>query len=821
MIKHSAKKLLLIQDFLDIQRKSFYEFIEKGIVKQFQKLNPISRKGLFSVGNPPGSPYRIEGAEGGYWTGKNAELIFFGEHFKLTYPLFSSREAVLNGQTYGGHLYIPVQYKTEEALASWKNPHNQNKQVAAHKDQLLLLPSSRRGSIATDSVIQTQWVCLGFIPFITKRGHFISNGSPRVIVNQLARCPGVFFQKKTTATGFSSRRDEQHSSQNASSKKPAVLQKQSPYFNYVGSSKTASQKSSKKFYADIVPDRGTWLRLEIDKKNCIWARIKRTPKIALPLFLQLFNIDLRQMERELFMRCKGGLSLLAATQSSSSSFFLKNSYLENHPASTSEALKRVIFEVNKLQLEKQARIESVALTRNTYNNEGAQRREKTLDSGYPSVVPGSKHGQTFVRENQFSDQIGLELKLMQQTTSLEMGKKFFYSMLVNPRNYDLSKLGRLRLNKKFNICVSGSQTILTKFDLYQIVKELFERALADGPFDDIDHLKNKRVRTSGELLENQFRLGLTLLEKSIYPKLGSYFKPPGATPSGTAATRHIRGPHSSNETVAPFLVLGDLFQSKHITNSFKDFFNTSPLAQYMDQTNPLAEITHKRRISSLGPGGITRETAGMNIRGIHPSHYGRICPIETPEGKNAGLVNSITIYSRKNNHGYMETPFFRVIESQVHQQCSFSAAPFGGGGPIFLTAEKEEAYQVSPPDINISKFCFLPIKNPVPARKSTTFSQIASDQIDLISLCSLQMISIATSLIPFLEHDDANRALMGSNMQRQAIALMIPERPLVGTGLEARVIADSRVVVQSDTSGYILYVSNEKIIVQTFYKNEK
>lgn len=625
---HSSKNFLLIQDFLDIQRKSFYEFIENGIIKQFHKLNPITRKI------------------------KKAELIFFGEQFKLTYPKFTSREAILNGQTYGGNLYLPVQYKIE------------NK-------------------------VNTEWVCLGMIPFMTKRGHFISNGSPKVIVNQMARCPGVFFQKKIKKT------------------------KKNIY---------------KTFYADIIPDRGTWLRLEIDKKNGIWARLKRTPKIPLPVFLQIFDINLNQIERYLQYN-----------------FLLKNSYLEDHPPSTSSALKRVIFEINKYQLEKQARIESIAVT-------GKELFELT-------------------------EKIDSELKLMQQTTTLDMGKSFLFEKLINPRNYDLSKIGRFRLNKKYNISVSLNQTILTKFDLYHITKDLFERALNDGPFDDIDHLKNKRVRTSGELLENQLGLSLTLLEKSISIKLG---------------TKKIG--------------FYELFQYKHVTSCFKDFFNTSSLVQYMDQTNPLAEITHKRRISALGPGGITRETAGMNIRGIHPSHYGRICPIETPEGKNAGLVNSITIYSRKNNHGYLETPFFRVIESQVQQQLS----------PIYLTAEKEESYQVCPPDINTSNFNFLP-SLPVPARKTTTFSIVASEQIELIGFSPLQMISIATSLIPFLEHDDANRALMGSNMQRQAIALMIPERPIVGTGLEGRVVSDSRVVVQSDTSGYILYASNEKIVIQTVY----
>jgi DNA-directed RNA polymerase subunit beta len=518
----------------------------------------------------------------------------------------------------------------------------------------------------------------------------------------------------------------------------------------------------------------------------VWARIKRAPKLPLPLFLQLFDIDLRLIERQLLVDKKSSkiaaasffpspkkkASLIHPNDLGGSSFLLKNSYFRDHPESTSAALKRFFLEVSKFKLEKQARIESVAVP--------APKSPK--DTSWPQSFLQQLLPQAALTEHselELSEIVELELESMQTSTTLDTGKSFFFEKFLNPRNYDLSKIGRFRLNKKYHISVSLNQTILTSKDVCHITKDLFGRALKDGPFDDIDHLKNKRVRTSGELLENQLGLGLTLLEKSLYTKLWA----------------------ASQQKIS----FSELFEYKHVTNSFKDFFNTSPLAQYMDQTNPLAEITHKRRLSALGPGGVTRETAGMNIRGIHPSHYGRICPIETPEGKNAGLVNSITIYARKNNHGYLETPFFRVIESQVQQQSS----------PIYLTAEKEETYQVSPPDINVSKFNFLPTL-PVPSRKITTFSLVASDQIELINFSPLQMISIATSLIPFLEHDDANRALMGSNMQRQAIALMIPERPIVGTGLEGRVISDSRVVLQSDISGYILYASNEKIIVQTF-----
>ena len=263
------------------------------------------------------------------------------------------------------------------------------------------------------------------------------------------------------------------------------------------------------------------------------------------------------------------------------------------------------------------------------------------------------------------------------------------------------------------------------------------------------------------------------------------------------------------------LTIHSLITTKPINGALREFFGSSPLSQYLDQTNPLAEITHKRRLSSLGPGGISRETAGMAIRGIHPTHYGRICPIETPEGRNAGLVNSITIHARISSHGFIKTPFYNVYQGQIQKQDSSR----NDARPILLSAEQEEDIKIAPSDLKPSKLNFLP-KSRIPIRNGShekEYQRVSREEVEYVALSPIQMISIATSLIPFLEHDDANRALMGSNMQRQAVPLISSERPIIGTGLEPRVVADSGHIVQSKLDGYVSYASRKKVVI--FEKN--
>jgi DNA-directed RNA polymerase subunit beta len=323
------------------------------------------------------------------------------------------------------------------------------------------------------------------------------------------------------------------------------------------------------------------------------------------------------------------------------------------------------------------------------------------------------------------------------------------------------------------------QTTLTPQDLLSATNNLMKAAHGLLKLDDIDHLKNRRVRTSGDLLQNQFGLGLTRLEKNIRLKFDF------------SETR-------SYEVDS----LNFLINSSPVNGALREFFGTNPLSQFMDQINPLAEITHKRRLTSLGPGGVARDTATLAVRGIHPSHYGRICPIETPEGKNTGLVNSITTYARVNSQGLIETPFYKIYKGQIQQQL----------GIFYLNADQEQQLKLATPDLKFSRLKFLP-NSSVPARVGEDFLKITRLEADYIGVSPLQMISIATSFIPFLEHDDANRALMGSNMQRQAVPIIRARRPLVGTGLEARVISDSGHAILASSAGYVFYASGSKIII--------
>ena len=606
---HPHIKSFFIPNFVETQQQSFYSFLEKGLIEELTRRNPITD------------------------VTHDLELLFYPQYYQLNIPELTPTEAILKGKTYACRLYVPAQLTNRQT--------NQ---------------------------IKLQWVLLGNLPLMTKRGHFIINGSPRVIINQLVRSPGIYYQE------------------------------------------SIDTKKKRTFYADLISQRGAWLRLEIDKKRRIWVRMKKMPKIPALIFLQALGFTEKQI--------KTGIRF---------SEFLQNSYLkENHPKTRQEALVTL----------------------------------------YEIAHPNYSKNSTKKEKSQIT---------------AEMGEKFLFRKFMNPRTYNLSSLGRFRLNEKFGLSVDKNQLALTPHDIFFALDYLIKLEYGTVSIDDIDNLKNRRVRASGELIQNQFSIGLLRLEKVIREKL----KKP-----------------KKNITIQ------NLITTKPINGSLREFFGSSPLSQYMDQTNPLSEITHKRRLSSLGPGGISRETAGMAVRGIHPTHYGRICPIETPEGRNAGLVNSITIHSKINNQGFLKTPFYKIYQGQAQKN----------QGPLYFSAKQEEHLKVAPGDLQLSKLGFLPKSN-IPVRLDEEYKRVSRDQVDYVAISPLQMISVATSLIPFLEHDDANRALMGSNMQRQAVPVLLPEPPIVGTGLESRVAGDSGHVLQSKTSGYVSYSSGQKIIIQTFETN--
>jgi len=357
------------------------------------------------------------------------------------------------------------------------------------------------------------------------------------------------------------------------------------------------------------------------------------------------------------------------------------------------------------------------------------------------------------------------------------GQQLLDSRFFDPKRYDLGRVGRYKINKKLRLNVPDTMRVLTPQDILAAIDYLMNLEFDIGSTDDIDHLGNRRVRSVGELLQNQVRVGLNRLERIIRERMTV----------------------SDADTLTP----ASLVNPKPLVAAIKEFFGSSQLSQFMDQTNPLAELTHKRRLSALGPGGLTRERAGFAVRDIHPSHYGRICPIETPEGPNAGLIGSLATHARVNSYGFIETPFYPVEKGRVLKDCA----------PLYMTADEEDDLRVAPGDIPMDENGYI-LGESVPVRYRQEFTTTTPDQVDYVAVSPVQIISVATSLIPFLEHDDANRALMGSNMQRQAVPLLRPERPLVGTGLEAQAARDSGMVIVSRKAGEVSYVDAREIRVR-------
>jgi DNA-directed RNA polymerase subunit beta len=369
--------------------------------------------------------------------------------------------------------------------------------------------------------------------------------------------------------------------------------------------------------------------------------------------------------------------------------------------------------------------------------------------------------------------------------SVSGGQQLLHSRFFDPKRYDLGRVGRYKINKKLRLTIPDAVRTLTPEDVLSTIDYLINLELDVGgaSLDDIDHLGNRRVRSVGELLQNQVRVGLNRLERIIKERMTV-----GETDSLTPA---------------------QLVNPKPLVAAIKEFFGSSQLSQFMDQTNPLAELTHKRRISALGPGGLTRERAGFAVRDIHPSHYGRICPIETPEGPNAGLIGSLATHARVNEYGFIETPFWKVENGVVIKS----------GQPIYLSADLEDECRIAPGDISTDSSGLI-TSDLVPVRYRQDFEKVPPQQVDYVQLSPVQVISVATSLIPFLEHDDANRALMGSNMQRQAVPLLRPERPLVGTGLETQVARDSGMVPITRVNGTVTFVDATAIVIRDDQGNE-
>jgi DNA-directed RNA polymerase subunit beta len=410
---------------------------------------------------------------------------------------------------------------------------------------------------------------------------------------------------------------------------------------------------------------------------------------------------------------------------------------------------------------------------------------KALGLTDSEIFDSLRHPEYFQKTIEKEGQFGEEEALMElyrklrpgEPPTVSGGQQLLDSRFFDPKRYDLGKVGRYKLNKKLRLNVPDSVRVLTPQDILAAIDYLINLEFDIGMIDDIDHLGNRRVRSVGELLQNQVRVGLNRLERIIRERMTV----------------------SDAESLTP----ASLVNPKPLVAAIKEFFGSSQLSQFMDQTNPLAELTHKRRLSALGPGGLTRERAGFAVRDIHPSHYGRICPIETPEGPNAGLIGSLATHARVNAYGFIETPFYKVENGRVRKDLPAA----------FMTADEEDDLRVAPGDIPVDAEGRI-LGSQVPVRYRQDFTTTTPTEVDYVAVSPVQIISVATSLIPFLEHDDANRALMGSNMQRQAVPLLRPERPLVGTGLEAQAARDSGMVILSRTDGEVSFVSADRIRVR-------
>jgi len=621
--------------------------------------------------------------------------------------------------------------------------------------------------------IKEQDVYMGDMPLMTQNGTFVVNGTERVIVSQMHRSPGVLFDHD---------RGKTHSSG-----------------KYL-------------FAARVIPYRGSWLDFEFDAKDIVNVRIDRKRKLPVTALLYALGLDAEEILAEFytkvtFIRGQGGwqipftleawrgqkpafdiidaksgeimfpagqkISPRAANKAAkdgletllipTEEIFGRYSALDLVNDSTGEIYIEAGDEVTPENLEKldQAGIDRIELLdidhvntgpwiRNTLKADKAEDRDHALSDIYRVMRPG-------------------------EPPTRETAESLFAGLFFDPERYDLSAVGRVKLNMRLGLDAEDTITTLRREDILAVVKELVNLKDGKGEIDDIDNLGNRRVRSVGELLENQYRVGLLRMERAVKERMSSV----------------------DVSTVMP----NDLINAKPAVAAVREFFGSSQLSQFMDQTNPLSEVTHKRRVSALGPGGLTRERAGFEVRDVHPTHYGRICPIETPGGPNIGLINSLATFSRVNKYGFIETPYRKVIDHKVTSEV------------VYLSAMEEVKHTIAQANAEVAADGTF-VEDLISAREAGEFLMAPRDHITLMDVSPKQLVSVAASLIPFLENDDANRALMGSNMQRQAVPLVQAEAPFVGTGMEETVARDSGAAISAKRSGIVDQVDATRIVIR-------
>jgi len=730
-------KVVDIHNLIEIQKKSYGSFLQADI-------DPGKRenRGLQAVFN---SVFPIEDFN------QTASLQFVSYTFEK--PKYEVDECRQRGMTYAAPLKVTVR------LVVWDVDEETESQNIRD--------------------IKEQEVYFGELPIMTENGTFIVNGTERVVVSQLHRSPGVFFDSKykTTYSG-------------------KVI-----------------------FSARIIPNRGSWVDFEFDTKDLLYVRIDRRRKLPATVLLRALGYGTEEIlnyfyntehvyvgenglekdfNPELLLGSKARASILAED----GSVYVKEgkkvtrSAIKKMKAAGIERIPVLDDEITGIEEATEPMVaahdivdlgtgEIIVETNEAIGDEWlAQIRERGIEEFDVLFIDNVNVG-SFLRDTLLIDKIAsTEEAIIEIYRRLRPGDPptyetalaFFENLFFNDERYDLSKVGRLKMNHKLELEVPLEQRTLSRDDIMRTVRYLIELRNGNGEVDDIDHLGNRRVRPVGELLQNQFRIGLVRMEKAIKERMSL----------------------SEIETLMPH----DLINAKPVSAVIKEFFGSSQLSQFMDQTNPLSEVTHKRRLSALGPGGLTRERAGFDVRDVHATHYGRICPIETPEGPNIGLIASLSTYARVNEFGFIETPYRIVREGMVTNEVKFHSA---------LEEENQVVAQANrflTPDGAFTE-------ERVSARNKGDFALVEPTEVNLMDISPNQLVSVATSLIPFLEHDDANRALMGSNMQRQAVPLVKTEAPFVGTGIERYVARDSGVTCVARRPGVVESVDATRIVVKT------
>ncbi|MGA7196720.1 DNA-directed RNA polymerase subunit beta, partial [Roseiarcus sp.] len=621
--------------------------------------------------------------------------------------------------------------------------------------------------------IKEQDVYMGDMPLMTPNGTFIVNGTERVIVSQMHRSPGVFFDHD----------------------------------------KGKSHSSGKLlFAARIIPYRGSWLDIEFDAKDIVYARIDRRRKIPVTSLLYALGLDNEEIlttfyRKIVYSRLKDGWRVPFDVERMKGMKAVADMVDADTGEVAIEAGKKLTVRSARLLADKglkallaaDADLYGQYIAEDLYNPQtgeiyaeaGDEITEKSLaglleagfkelpilDIDHVNVGPYIRNTLKVDKNSSREDALFDIYRVMRpgEPPTIESAEAMFQSLFFDSERYDLSAVGRVKMNMRLDLDAPDTQRTLRKEDILAVVKALVALRDGRGEVDDIDHLGNRRVRSVGELMENQYRIGLLRMERAIKERMSSV----------------------EIDTIMP----QDLINAKPAAAAVREFFGSSQLSQFMDQTNPLSEITHKRRLSALGPGGLTRERAGFEVRDVHPTHYGRICPIETPEGPNIGLINSLATFARVNKYGFIESPYRRVREGKVTEEVAY------------LSAMEEQKYAVAQADTPIDASGHL-VGDLIVCRHAGDVVFLPGDRVDYMDVSPKQLVSVAAALIPFLENDDANRALMGSNMQRQAVPLVRSDAPLVGTGMEAIVARDSGAAIAARRAGVVDQIDATRIVVR-------